>query len=361
MVTQTNTIMAHNLNERNGKVSFMSVKEKAWHGLGQILAEPATAEQAIKESGLDFTVEKQPVYVPVRKLNREDATGKDNILCSRGDAGTTYGELVQVKGKFATYRSDDGTPFGVVGNGYEIVQNRDAFSFFDAIVGDGEAIYETAGALGDGETIFITAKLPSYIRVGNGDDVVEKYLLLTSSHDGSGAIKAMFTPIRVVCNNTLNAALNSNAARVTIRHTKSAHENLKKAHKVLGIANALSAELEVIFNDMAKVRITDKQLREYIETVVLGNTVERMLKADDQFDLSTRSGNIINAIENYAFNHETQQLETTKGTAFGAYQAITGYYQNVKSYGSNEDKMETILLGNSYQKMQGALVLATQF
>lgn len=86
-----------------------------------------------------------------------------------------------------------------MGKDYLIVQNAEAFEFFDAIVGNGNGIqYETAGALGNGERIFITAKLPDYIRVGNGDDVVEKYIFLTTSHDGSGSITAAFTPIRIV-------------------------------------------------------------------------------------------------------------------------------------------------------------------
>lgn len=88
----------------------------------------------------------------------------------------------------------------MVGKDYHIVQNRDAFAFFDAIVGDENGIlYETAGALGNGKRIFITAKLPDYIRVGNGDDVTEKYVFLTTSHDGSGSITAAFTPVRIVC------------------------------------------------------------------------------------------------------------------------------------------------------------------
>lgn len=356
--------MAHNININNGKASFMSVKEVAWHGLGQILDKPATAEEAIQAAGLDFEVKKEPVYVPVRQLNRNTTEGFDRVLCDRsGEDGTSYMEMRKVEDRFATYRVDNGHPFGVVGSRYEIVQNRDAFKFFDAIVGEGEAIYETAGALGNGEIIFITAKLPSYIRVGNGDDTIEKYLLLTSSHDGSGAIQAMFTPIRVVCNNTLNAALKSNAARVSIRHTKAVHNSLKEAHKVLGIANALTEELTGIFNQMSQIKISDKQLREYIETVVLGDTLERLMTKDEEkaFDLSTRSANIIADITGYAYNNPTQLLETTKGTAWGAYNAITGYYSNVKDYKNDEAKMSTLLMGNTYDTMQKAFVLAQTF
>jgi len=353
--------MAHNINIINGKASFMSVKEKAWHGLGQILDKPATAQEAIESAGLDFEVQKEPVYVPVRQVNMNAALDFDNCMRIGAPKHTPgYFDMRVVEDRFATYRTDTGHPFGVVGSRYEIVQNRDAFGFFDAIVGEGEAIYETAGALGGGEVIFITAKLPSFIRVGANDDI-EKYLLFTSSHDGSGAITAMFTPIRVVCNNTLNAALRSNAARVTIRHTKSVHDNLKKAHTVLGITNRLSEELTAIYNNMAKVRITDKQLMDYIETVVLGDTLERMVKKDEKFELSTRSSNIMGNITKYAYEHPTQQLETTKGTAWGAYQAITGYYSNVKDYKNDEAKMSSLLMGSTYDIMQKSLVLATQF
>jgi len=355
--------MAHNLNIINGKASFMSVQEKAWHGLGTILDNPATSQEAIENAGLDFIVEKKPVYVPVITMDRDAAGEGDDILVQRNIKnvdGTQYSQMRVVEDRFATFRTDNGHPFGIVGSRYEIVQNRDAFAFFDAIVGEGEAIYETAGALGNGETIFITAKLPSYIRVGANDDI-EKYLLLTSTHDGSGSIQAMFTPIRVVCNNTLNAALKSNASRVTIRHTKSVHDNLKKAHTILGITNKLSEELAGIYNNMAKVRITDKQLTDYIETVVLGDTLERMLQKDDKFDLSTRTSNVMANMVKYAYEHPTQQLATTKGTAWGAYQAVTGYYQNIKSYKGEEEKMSTLLMGSTYDTMQKSFVLATQF
>jgi hypothetical protein len=87
-----------------------------------------------------------------------------------------------------------------------------------------------------GERIFITTKLPGYIKVG-GDDLIEKYLFLTTSHDGFGSITAAFTPIRIVCNNTLNAALSNCSNSIKIRHTQNAKERLEQAHKVMGIAN----------------------------------------------------------------------------------------------------------------------------
>jgi len=182
--------MAHNLNfnEQTGNYSFFSVQQKAWHGLGQIVDDYPTSAEAIQFAGLDYEIAKRP--------NKHELPSGKSILS---------------KSSFFTYRTDNENVLGSsVGKDYHIIQNREAFAFFDAIVGGGEGIaYETAGALGDGERIFITAKLPDYIRVGNGDDITEKYIFLTTSHDGSGAITAAFTPIRIVCQNTLNASLNS--------------------------------------------------------------------------------------------------------------------------------------------------------
>lgn len=322
--------MAHNINFNNGRASFFSVKEKPWHGLGQILEECPTSEEAIIQAGLDFEVKKTPIYAEF---------DDDGIFTTQ-----------QIDNKFATYRSDNNNIFGVVGNRYTIVQNRDAFSFFDAIVGEGEAIYETAGALGDGRTIFITAKLPSYIKVGQGDDI-EKYLLLTMSHDGSAAIKAMFTPIRVVCNNTLTAALKSATNKVTIRHTKSAHNNLKIAHKVLGITNQLSEELTDIFGAMSKTRLTNKGLDLFIE-----NSLD--LDRDETGNLSTRASNIKDLVLEYSEIGAGQQLETTKGTLWGAYNAVTGYLSNVKDYKVDDKKMQSIIDGQDYKTNSRSLELA---
>ncbi len=190
--------MAHNLNfnDRTGKYSFFSVKEKAWHNLGQIVEENPTSQEAIKFAGLDYEVEKSLLFTK----NRGITESQDGLIMSNSE--------LEVPNYFANIRTDNDTVLGVVGKDYQIVQNREAFSFFDSIVGGGEGIlYETAGALGNGERIFITAKLPDYIRVGNGDDITEKYIFLTTSHDGSGSITAAFTPIRIVCQNTLNASL----------------------------------------------------------------------------------------------------------------------------------------------------------
>jgi phage/plasmid-like protein (TIGR03299 family) len=346
--------MAHNLNfnERTGRYSFFSVQEKAWHGLGQIVTDYPTSAEAIKHAGLDYEVIKSPLFT--KASNLIDPT--DNLELGNNE--------VNVPNYFATIRTDNNTILGVVGKDYHIVQNREAFSFFDSIVGGTDGIlYETAGALGNGERIFITAKLPDYIRVGNGDDVTEKYIFLTTSHDGSGSITAAFTPIRIVCQNTLNASLRNMSNVVRIRHTSGAKQRLENAHKVMGLANEFSNQLEDIFNNWAKVKVNDNEVKKMIQFALCPNkeTLQH-LKAGNDDEISTVFKNTVEDAFAYAMTSDSQQMNTTKGTLFGAYNAVTGYYQNVRSYKDSEAKLQSIILGGTAQlKSQKAFEICTNF
>lgn len=343
--------MAHNLfkNEKTGAYSFFSVQQPAWHGLGQIVTEYPTSQEAMKFAGLDYVVEKRKLYTP--------DNGETNA-----DGDTVFTEL-EVPNFFATVRKDTDAVLGVVGREYNIVQNAEAFSFFDAIVGGGDGIlYETAGALGKGERIFITAKMPDYIRVGN-DDVIEKYVFLTTSHDGSGSITAALTPTRIVCNNTLNVALGNCSNVVKVRHTMSAQEKLREAHKVMGMVNKLTPMLEDIYNHWAKVRITDKQVQQLIQLAMCPNKEVLTKLTKGEFDeTSTAFKNICNDAFEYAMTSDTQQLVTTKGTVFGAFNAVTGYFQNVRNYKDDTAKLTSLLDGGTAQRRsQTAFDLCTAF
>ncbi|SFH37475.1 DUF932 domain-containing protein [Pedobacter insulae] len=346
--------MAHNLNfnEQTGRYSFFSVQQKAWHNLGQVVKDYPTSSEAIKHAGLDYEVIKSPLFT------------KGNGLSVNDKNELAEGSSILLPDNFATMRTDTNAVFGVVGKDYHIVQNADAFSFFDAIVGGGDGIlYETAGALGKGERIFITAKLPGYIRVGSGDDVTEKYIFLTTSHDGSGSITAAFTPIRIVCQNTLNASLRSMSNVVRIRHTSGARQRLEDAHRVMGLANTMTDQLEGIFNQWATVRITDKDVKKLIQLALCPNK-ETMdfLKKGSEDEISTVFKNTVEDAFSYAMIADTQQMETTKGTVFGAYNAITGYYQNVRKYRDDDAKLQSIIMGGTAQsKSQKAFELCAAF
>jgi phage/plasmid-like protein (TIGR03299 family) len=342
--------MAHNINETNGKFSFFSVREKAWHGLGQIVEQYPTSAEAIQYAGLDYTVEKRPLFT--NSLSNE----LTEIVTPESQS------KIDVPNFYATVRTDNNGVLGVVGRDYEVVQNINAFEFFDAIVGGGDGIlYETAGALGNGERIFITAKLPGYIKVGK-QDMIEQYLFLTTSHDGLGSITAAFTPIRIVCNNTLNAAMRNHSNSIKIRHTASANDRLKQAHHLMGISGTMADELESVFNHWSQVRITDKQVKKLIQVAMAPNKeVVSNLELGLLDKLSTTYTNIVDSVYEYALGNPTQQMETTAGTVFGAYNAITGYFQNVRKFGNGEAKFKSIMDGTAKQRGQLAFDLCRDF
>lgn len=323
--------MAHNLNlnEQTGKYSFVAVGQKAWHGLGQYVDKAMTAEQAIELGGLDYEVFKRKISV---------AGG--NII----------------PGYFANVRKDTGDVLGVVSDMYHIVQNREAFTFFDSIIDAGEAIYQTAGALGKGERIFITAKLPSDILV-HGEQV-ENYLLLTSGHNGKtgSAIQVGFTSVRVVCQNTLTAALKGIQNKVTILHFAGAKDKLATASKIMGMSSKYTIELNEAFNKMAAVKITDSQLKKYIETV-LNPKSEQITEAE----FSKQFVKTVNQVLEFAHDHPTQNTEAAQGTVWGAYNSISGYYGHVKNYKSQEEKMSDLYFKGASGKIESAFDLAMKF
>lgn len=344
--------MAHqlNYNDTTSKHSFFSVKEKAWHGLGTIVDAYPNSREALQFAGLDYQVEKRPLFTYDNENHK-----------ANGQTGIKIPEL-SVPGYLATVRTDNEEVLGVVGKDYEVVQNIDAFSFFDAIVGGDGIMYETAGALGKGERIFITAKLPGYIRVGN-DDCLEKYLFLTTSHDGFGSIMAAFTPVRIVCNNTLNAALRNHTRSLKIRHTVNAKERLEQAHRLMGISNNLSAELEQIFNHWTKLPITDRQLKSLIQQALVPNKEAlTAMQAGKLDECSAYYRNMCESAYDYAMANDTQQLITTRGTLFGAYNGITGYFQNVRKYKDETAKLKSVMYGGlAQQRGQAAFDICSSF
>lgn len=321
--------MAHNINITNGKASFASKKELAWHKLGQVV-DAMTSREAIELGGLNYEVGLSELTAKVRPLKMEDTFDVENVVREGKGAAARFNEVIEVPGNYATYRKDTNQVFGVVGSRYEVLQNIEAFDFMDSLVQDRALEYETVGALGQGEKVFMTAKLPSKLMVNNED--IDKYLLLTMAHDGSGAIQVMFTPIRVVCNNTLTAALRG-GNKVSIRHTKNAREKLELSKKILGIVDVQSTQLEEVFNRMADKRMEDRQIEDLILKAF------DFTKGEDG-KISTRAANIAENVLEY---YETGVGQATiRGTAWGAYNAITGYQQNVQSYRSTESQFESI-------------------
>lgn len=333
--------MGHNLNfnELTGEFAFYTVKRKAWHMEGHLSDKYENSQEVLKKSQLGFPVVKAPVIYTM-------PSGK--IITSDRD--------------FYTYRGDTEEVLGTgLSADYTVVQNEHAFRFFDEIVQGEGMLYETAGALGKGERIFITAKLPNYIRVGK-DDLIEQYLFLTLFHDGRVGTAAL-TPTRIVCNNTLNIAMANCSNVVKIKHTPDVHEQLKNAHKVMGMINTLTPLLNDTFNHWAKVKITDKQLHRLVQKAMAPDKETLLNIKDGKDELnSAKYKNMVLGIMGYSLVSDTQQLETTKGTVFGAFQSVTGYFQNVRDYKTDEDKIESVIYGGMAQKKaQAAFDLCQDF
>lgn len=328
--------MAHNLNIKpNGKAAFVSKKEVAWHGLGTVV-ETLSAKEAMELGGLDFTVEKRPLYAPGKVLTFEEAKLKPRVqrVITREDGklSSNYNSLNKLKDKYATIRTDLDVPLGIVGSKYTVVQNKDAFDFFDDIASDGIAQYETAGALGNGEVVFITAKVTESMTIHN--DQIDKYLLISLSHDGSSAITVAYTPIRVVCNNTLTLALKGAKNKVQIRHTISAHDRLQAAKETLGLITIGDVQHMDYFN-----KLLDKHVTE-------GEVIELFANAYkiDTNNLSTKGKNILESNLDYYYNGLKQKDYV--GTGWGAFNAVTGYLHNIKSYTNEEIKFKAELMTN---------------
>ncbi|MGJ1265509.1 DUF932 domain-containing protein, partial [Sphingobacterium spiritivorum] len=186
---------------------------------------------------------------------------------------------------------------------------------------------------------------------------------LTTSHDGSGSITAAFTPIRIVCQNTLNASLRNMTNVVRIKHTSGAKQRIENAHKIMGLANTLSDQLQGIFNDWAKVRVSDREVKKLIQLALCPNkeTLDSLKKGAED-EVSTVFKNTVDDAFGYAMMSDTQQMDTTKGTLFGAYNAVTGYFQNVRNYKDNEAKLQSIVMGGTAQlKSQKAFEYCTAF
>lgn len=302
--------------------SMMYVGETPWHGEGTKLDKVATSAEAMEAAGLDWKVEKRPIY-----------------------AGFGPDGSKPIPWKFATCRMDTQTPLGVVGAIYRPLQNKEAFSFFDSIVGVKEAMYHTAGALGDGERVWILAKLPGYIRV-KGDDVSEKFLLLVNSHDGSRAVQMMFTPIRVVCQNTLNLAVDGSELQSKIRHTTNIGERVQEVRETLGIINEKFALFEQLSQRLAVTQLTKDAWNGYLKTLKLAPST-----ADEA---TTRLKNIGEQVTTLFHTGKGATMPSAKGTAWGAFNAVVEYVDYCRGSDQADNRTKSLLFGSGADLKQRA-------
>lgn len=288
------------------------------------------------------------------------------------DEGFVHGgaNYVECPNAYAVYRTDKNIPLGIVKERYTPVQNVDAFSFFDDAIGKDKAIWQTAGYFGHGERVYVSAKLPKKIFVDG--DPIDNYLVFITSHDGSLGVKILYTPIRFICSNVLNAAVKEASNYISFRHTKSVHDNLAIASEILAMTNHKIENLAVEFNRMKKIKMSDAQAQAIFANVVLtedeqfkieqtGHTVQQIVLRDwraiNDAGISMKKVNVLSEMNNYYFTGIGQK--EIIGTGYGVYNAVNGYYSNVDN-ATGEKRMDSLLFGDKSRKIQlaGNLILA---
>lgn len=278
--------------------SMFYTRTKPWHGLGVQVQEAPESKDALRLAGLDWKVYQREVYT---------------------DSG------IRIDGYRANVRNTDNKVLGVVTERYKIVQNEEAFAFTDALLGKGVR-YETAGSLQEGRKVWLLARLPKeYIISG---EQISPYLVFSNSHDGSAAVRVAVTPIRVVCNNTLNLALSTAKRSWAMVHTGNIKGKIHEAQETLFMAETYMNKLGKEFETLKRQKLSDRQIKEYVElllplekttSLVTAKNVKKLrddLRARyyDAPDLQDVGGNnayrFINAVSDFATHNEPLRRTT---------------------------------------------------
>ncbi|WP_302955451.1 DUF932 domain-containing protein [[Clostridium] scindens] len=271
--------------------SMFYVRETPWHGLGTKVMEAPNSKEALGLAGLDWRVLQEPIFTESEEC---------------------------IEGYKANVRDVDRKVLGVVTDRYKVIQNEEAFAFTDALLGEGVR-YETAGSLMGGRKVWMLAHLPhEYIISG---ERISPYLLFSNTHDGTGAIRVALTPIRVVCNNTLNLALNTAKRSWSMIHTGDVKCKMEEAKNTLFMADKYMDHLGKEFENLRMKKMTDAQVMEYINILlpVEENATSQQIKnmkrlredmkvryfdAPDLQDVGKNAYRFVNAVSDFATHAE---------------------------------------------------------
>jgi phage/plasmid-like protein (TIGR03299 family) len=274
---------------------FSGRGEVPWHGIGAVLDGVLTSEEAIKEARLTWTVEQTPVY-------------------------TANNWAQAIPGYVANVRSDTREVLGIVSERYHVAQNKDAFAFADELIGNGEipCTYETAGSLFNGRRVFMLVNMPKGRIAG---DEYQPYACLSNAHDGSACLQIFLTGIRVVCNNTLTAALHTAKRKISIRHFSLMDQRKGEAIKAMGAASKYFHDLEAFASELAGKKVN------------IGKVLDRLFPAHQEMsERQIKSNNEVKELIK-SILRKKDDLQNFKGTAWGAYSAIADYRSNAEPSG----------------------------
>ena len=312
------------------------VGKTPWHGIGTELQDAPSTYDAIVAAKLDWTVSTYPMFYL-------DTQGSQQTCASK-----------------AVIRDSDGRKLGEVGPRWTPLQNCKAFEWFDPFVTSGLATLETAGSLFCGERIFILAKIKSDddVIVKESDDRVSRYVLLSNGHDGKLSVRVGFTPIRVVCNNTLGMAHKNNASRLLrIRHTKNVTDTLEQVREVMNLANKEFESTSEQYRKLANTTINANDLQKYVKLVFKKNSaVESETEKETDDELSRVEEKVTELFETGI----GANLSGVHGTLWGAYNAITEFLTWHRGR-SQDRRLDQLWFGAAATLSQKALHIGTDF
>jgi phage/plasmid-like protein (TIGR03299 family) len=316
--------MAHQLEMNGEKASMVFAGEVPWHGLGTALDESDLYDwqATCVKSGLDWEAELVPLM--------------------------TTDTQAKVEHK-AVRRKTDGKVLGVVGPRYHVLQNRDAFRWFEPFLAAKEAALNTAGSLAEGSRIWVLAKLNRAPLVIAQGDEIEKFILLSHSHDGSLAVRVGFTPIRVVCANTLALAHKKDASNlIRLKHSASLMENLENVRETMNVANAEFEANAEQYRLLARKNVNQADLKKY---------VKKVLKVEEGKESSTRMENTIKDIIGRCESGKGNDLPSVRGTLWTAYNGLNEWLSYERGH-NQQNRLNSLWFGESANLNRFALETA---
>lgn len=307
------------------------VRDVPWHGLGVQKDGLQTSEEMLVAAGLDWEVEKRDVLV------------------------ATSGGYTKVPGQWVSVRMTDEAPLGVTGDVHTLVQNHEAFSWGDQIVADEGAKWETAGSLRGGRIVFMSMEMPKHIIIPGDDGEIIPYLLISNGHDGKRSLEAAVTPVRTVCKNTLNLALDQAKQRVTLRHATNIEERMAVAAEALGITYRYMDALERTATRLVGKKVTDAKAEAILRQVF---PVPESFDTPDRIDMTDFAKAL-------AVWKNSDNLDSIRKTGWGVVNAVAEYLDHEVEYRARrwtpgDTRFRALVIGGvAMNKKNAALRAAT--
>ena len=335
--------MGHNLSFKNGKAEMMSVLKTPWHGLGAVLTQPPkTTKDAIKAAGLNWRVGLLPIY------------------CGDGNHYHQFNDLRAVV-RLDRWGEEGYEPFGRVRSTYEVLQNEDAFRFFDPLIKTGQVAIETAGALAHGARVWMLAKVVGADIPVADDDVVQRYLLLSTGHDGRTAVQIRFTPVRVVCQNTLTLALRKSSTDfVKAYHVPGLDRALLDAQQSMAKLLLAFAETEATFRRMVQKKLNETLLDEYV-TKVFPYPQRKKRASDASYKKQCDRVDLSRCSAKRGFHEGIGNAgKQVTGSLWAAYNGVTELVDHRSQYRDPYHRLQSCLLGEAARTKQLAFDVASE-